>query len=65
MEYKTWRDSVIRIMINQRLINPDQSIADDIYIAYYEDGYSPVQAIKEDIGEDSIIYLNKPCKEKK
>lgn len=56
MTYETWRESVIRILTNQRLIRLSTKMAPDIYLPYFEDGYTPAKAIKEDMGEDAIRY---------
>lgn len=58
MTYKAWREAVIRILTSQKLITPEREVSDDIYYHYYEDGYSPVKAVKADLGEDCIKYFN-------
>ena len=58
MTYKFWRESVIRILISHKHITKDRKVSEDIYLPYFKDGYSPVQAVKEDLGIDSINNYN-------
>lgn len=49
-----WRLKVI--MISQRLIKSTQKLTEDIYKNYWEEGYKPIEALKEDLGIDCIKY---------
>jgi hypothetical protein len=52
MKYKLWRDSVIRLLKRFEIIKENKEVSYDIYMPYFIDGYSPMQAIKEDLGID-------------
>lgn len=51
MSYKLWRDCVIALLFGNGLIL-HYNVSEDIYIHYYEDGYTPSQALVEDLGVD-------------
>lgn len=54
MSYKTFRESVVRILLSQRLIRLSTKLTGDFYKEYWEEGLSPAQAVKEDLGVDAI-----------
>ena len=58
IDYKLWREAVIRLLKNNNLISHNRDVTEDIYYPYYEDGYKPNEAIKEDLGVDSLKNFN-------
>jgi len=65
INYERWRDSVCRILVSQGHVSHESKIAPDIYMPYYEDGYSPAKAVREDLGMNAIRfwYWDKPDQE--
>lgn len=58
ISYNAWRDSVSRILVGQGHVKHERKIAPDIYMPYYEDGYSPAKAVREDLGINAIHFYD-------
>lgn len=58
MQYKLWRESVIRILYHQGHIKYTNKVSENIYDVYFNEGFSPSEAVKEDLGIDAIKYFN-------
>ncbi len=56
MTYKFWRESIIRILLSQGHVKHEDKVCKNIYRPYFDDGYSPAAAVKEDLGIDAIKY---------
>lgn len=58
LDYKLWRDSVIRILYHQGHIKDTNKVSENIYDVYFSEGFSPSEAVEEDLGIDAIKYFN-------
>ena len=56
MSYKTWIESVKRILLRYKIITESTKLTPNFFIEYYNEGMNPIEAIKEDFGEFEINY---------
>ena len=56
MNYKTWIESVKRILLRCKIITESTKLTPNFFIEYYNEGMNPIEAIKEDFGEFEINY---------
>ena len=54
IDYTTWRGQVCKILVSEGHVNHESKVAPDIYRPYYDDGYSPAKAVREDLGMNAI-----------